>query len=164
MSDKFPEEKSLYLSLSGSSPYQSFPTEINSPMVHTPQMKIAESTIQSDQEAEVSSSPSGKTGSKTKTRTGSEVPITSAPQRLPDSPFPRKISPKPYKNPGTPYRKVDSPHRDPGVDTPGAGSPYLDKTGDPFEGADSDSESEKTLTAEPEVTPKHKTSPYYITI
>ena len=77
------------------------------------------------------------------------------PQRLPDSPFPRKISPKPYKNPGTPYRKVDPPHSVP--------RPDLDKTGDCFEGTESDSEGERTFTAEPKVTPKHKPAEHKVT-
>ena len=42
----------------------------------------------------------------------SEEPITVAPQRLPDSPFPKRVSLIPYHRPGTPYRKVDPPGRE----------------------------------------------------
>ena len=66
----------------------------------------------------------------------SEEPITIACQRLPDSPFPKRLSLIPYQRPGTPYRKVDLPGRETGI---------LDKTDDSFE---IDSESERTLTEE----------------
>ena len=83
------------------------------------------------------------TGSKTR----SEEPLTTAPQRLPDSPFPKRLSPRPYQRPGTPYRKVDlSGREDTGI---------LDKTDDSFE---IDSESEIMLTEEPKETPKYTKS------
>ena len=72
----------------------------------------------------------------------SEGPITITPQRLPDSPFPMRLSPIPYQRPDSPYRKVDPPGRETGI---------LDKTDDSFE---IDSESERTLTEEPKETPK----------
>ena len=66
-------------------------------MVHIP--KRAAHKIE-----QVLDSPShGKTGLK------SEEPITEGPKRLPDSPFPKRVSPLPYHRPGTPYRKVDLP-------------------------------------------------------
>ena len=112
--DYFPEERKL--DLSGSPPYQIFPTEIDNPTVNTPIKNTAESTIQSDQETKDPSSASWKTVPSTNTtphKTGGEVPITSTPQRLPDSPFPTRTSPNLYKQLGTPYRKVDPPHSDP---------------------------------------------------
>ena len=142
----------------GSPLCQHFPTEIDSPTVHTPQKKIAKAIIESDQEAEVNPSHSGETGAKTKTKTGNEVPITTAPQRLPDSPFLKRISPKSYQRPGTPYRKVDPPHREDKSSTPGVGSPDLGKPDDPIE-TDSDSEGKITFRAEPKETPKHKLAP-----
>ena len=131
----------------GSPPYQKFPTEKDSPTVHTPRKKRAEPIIESDQEAEATPSHVGKAG----LETGSEEPITRVPQRLPDSPFPKKLSPKPYQRPGTPYRKVNLPYRDTGPDT--KETEILDKTDDSFE---IDSESERTLTEEPKETPKRK--------
>ena len=99
------------------------------------------------------------TTANTKTKTGSEVPITNAPQRLPDSPFPTRISPKPYHRPGTPYRKVDLPHRDIKSGAPGVESPDLVKSGDPFE-IDSDFESKAEITFRVETkTPKCKLTP-----
>ena len=87
----------------------------------------------------------GMTGSK------SEEPITVAPQRLPDSPFPKRVSLIPYHRPGTPYRKVDPPGRE----TEALETGILDKTDDSFE---IDSESERTLTEEPKETPKFQIS------
>ena len=81
----------------------------------------------------------GQLGSKT------EEPITVGPQRLPDSPFPKRVSPIPYHRPGTPYRKVDLPGGETASETA-----ILDRTDDSFE---IDSESERTLTEEPK-TPK----------
>ena len=81
----------------------------------------------------------------------SEEPITVAPQRLPDSPFPKRVSPIPYHRPGTPYRKVDPPGRETEVLETG----ILDKTDDSFE---IDSESERTLTEESKETPKFQIS------
>ena len=77
-------------------------------------------------------------------------PITVGPQRLPDSPFPKIVSPIPYHTPSTPYRKVDPP----GKETEVSETTILDKTDDSFE---IDSESERTLTEEPK-TPKFQTS------
>ena len=70
------------------------------------------------------------------------------PKRLPDSPFPKRVSPIPYHRPGTPYRKVDLPGTEIVPETLGAG--ILEKTDDSFE---VDSESKRTLTEEPK-TPK----------
>ena len=81
----------------------------------------------------------------------SEEPITKAPQRLPDSPFPKRLSPIPYHRRGMPYRKVDPPGRVTEVLETG----ILDKTEDSFE---IDSESERTLTQEPKETPKFQIS------
>ena len=77
-----------------------------------------------------------------------EMPITVGPKRLPDSPFPKRLSPTPYHRPGTPYRKVDPPGSEESPETLGAEN--LAKPDDSFE---VDSESEKTLTEEPK-TPK----------
>ena len=160
-----PEEKNLHFYLPGSPPHQFFPTEVNSPMVHTLQRKITESTIESDQESEsdVFFSPLGSTGPKAKYKaymTGSEVSITSTPQRLPDSAFPRSLNPKPYQNPGTPCRKVDPPHSNPSFDTSSwESSPALERTEGPFEGTKSESEGEITPTAEPKETPRLKPAP-----
>ena len=86
--------------------------------------------------------------------------LTSTPQRLPDSPFPRSLSPKPYKNPGIPYRKVDPPHRDPSSDPSAQTSPpALEIRRDSFKGTESESEGEKTPTAEPKESPRHKPAP-----
>ena len=105
-------------------------------MVHTPRKIRATPNIESEKEAVASPSHVGTTGSK------NEEPIAIAPQRLPDSPFPKRLSPIPYQRPGTPYRKVDLPGRETGI---------LDKTDDLFE---IDSESERTLTEEHKETPK----------
>ena len=134
--------------LPGSPPHQKFPTERDSPTVHTPRKKRPQ-IIESDKGAEASPSHVGKTG----LETGSEEPITKAPQRLPDSLFPKKLSPKPYQRPGTPYRKVDLPCREAGPDTKEIETGILDRTDDSFE---IDSESERTLTEEPKETPKCK--------
>ena len=61
---------------------------------------------------------------------------------MPDSPFPKRVSPIPYHRPGTPYTKVDPPGKE--TETLQTGS--LAKTDDSFE---LDSESERTLTEEP---------------
>ena len=76
-----------------------------------------------------------------------EEPITVAPQRLPDSPSPKRVSPILYHRPGTPYRKVDLPGRE----TEALETGILDKTDESFE---IDSESERTLTEEPKETAK----------
>ena len=75
-------------------------------MVHTPRKTRAMPNIESEKEAVASRSHVGMTGSE------SEEPIITAPQRLPDSPLPRRLSPIPYQRPGTPYRKVDLPGRE----------------------------------------------------
>ena len=85
-SDHFPEEQSLHLVVTGSPPYQEFPTKKDSPTVHSLRKNRTEPIIESDQEAEASPSHVGKTGLKA----GSEEPITKAPQRLPDSLFPKE--------------------------------------------------------------------------
>ena len=130
----------------GSPPHQKFPTERDSPTLHTPRKKRPQ-IIKSDKGAEASPSHVGKTG----LETGSEEPITKAPQRLPDSLFPTKLSPKPYQRPGTPYRRVDLPSREAEPDTKETETGILDRTDDSFE---IDSESERTLKEEPKETPK----------
>ena len=102
--------------------------------VHTPTTKGAAHKIE-----QVLDSPShGTTGLK------AEEPITAGPKSLPDSPFPKRLSPIPYHRPGTPYRKVDLPGAELAIETLESG--ILDKTDDSFE---IDSESERTLTEEP---------------
>ena len=131
--DEFPEEQGLHLIVPDSPPHQK---SSESSMVHTPKTKRAACKI--EPEKQVLDSPShGKTGLK------AEEPITVGPKRLPDSPFPKRVSPIPYHRPGTPYRKVDPPGTEIVPETLGAG--ILDKTGDSFE---VDSESERTLTEE----------------
>ena len=132
--DEFPEEKGLSLVVPDSPPHQKIVS--TGPTVHT--SKRAAHKIEQDLD-----SPShGKTGLKP------EEPITVGPKRLPDSPFPKRVSPIPYHRPGTPYRKVDLPGTEIVPETLGAG--ILDKAEDSFE---VDSESERTLTEEPK-TPK----------
>ena len=108
-------------------------------MVHTPKTKRAAHQLEPQKQVVDSPSHVGTAGLK------SEEPITVGPQRLPDSPFPKRVNPIPYHRPGTPYRKVDLP------------SNILDRTDDSSEG---DSESEKTLTEEPRepITPKTQSS------
>ena len=101
--------------------------------------------IESEKQAVALPSHVGMTGLK------SEEPITVAPQRLPDSPFPKRVSPIPYHRPGTPYRKVDLPGRE----TEALETGIVDKTDDSFE---IDSERERTLTEEPKETPKFQIS------
>ena len=104
-------------------------------MVHTPKTKRAAHKI--EPEKQVLDSPShGTTGLK------AEEPITVGPKRLPDSPFPKRVSPISYHRPGTPYRRVDLPGKE--IETLEAG--ILDNTDDSFE---IDSESERTLKEEP---------------
>ena len=110
-------------------------------MVHTPRKTRAVPNIESEKEAVALLSHVGMTGSK------GEEPITKTPQRLPDSPFPKRLSPTPYHRPGTPYRKVDPPGRETEVFETG----ILDKTHDSCEIG---SESERTLTEEHKETPK----------
>ena len=116
-----------------SPPHQKFSSE--SPTVHTPKTKRATHKI--ELEKQVVDSPSYVGTPKSKT----EEPITVGPQRLPDSPFPTRVSPIPYHRPGTPYRKVDPPGKETVSETG-----ILDKTDDSFE---IDSEGERTLTEEP---------------
>ena len=74
-----------------------------------------------------------------------EEPITVGPKRFPDSPFPKRLSPTPYRRPGTVYRKVDPLGTEELVPkTLGAG--ILEKSEDSFE---VDPESERTLIEEP---------------
>ena len=81
-----------------SSPHQKIAS--GSPTVYTPKTKRAAHKI--EPEKQVLDSPShGTTGLK------AEETITVGPKRLPDSPFPKIVSPIPYRRPGTPYRKVD---------------------------------------------------------
>ena len=108
-------------------------------------MTRATCNIESEKQAVQSPSHVGLTGSK------SEEPITVAPQSLPDSLFPKSVSPLPYHRPGTPYRKVDLPGRE----TEALETGILDKTDDSFE---IDSESKKTLTEEPKETPNFQIS------
>ena len=77
----------------------------------------------SEKEAVALPSHVGMTGTK------SEEPITVAPQRLPDSPFPKRVSPIPYHRSGTPYRKVDPPGRE----TEALETGILDKRDNSFE-------------------------------
>ena len=127
--------------------------------MHTSWRKTNHATIESDQdsETEVFLSPRGKTDPKTPDKpfmTGSEKTIPSTPQRLPDSPFPRSLSPKPYRNPG---RKVDPPNRDPSSDPSAQTSPpAVEIRKDSFKSTESESEGEKTPTAEPKESPRHK--------
>ena len=130
--DEFPEEQGLHLVVPDSPPHQKIASE--SPTVHTPKTKRAAHEIKPQKQ--VLDSPShGKTGLK------AEEPITVGPKRLPDSPFPKRVSPIPCHRPGTPYRKVDPSGKE--IETLEAG--ILDKTDDSFE---IDSESERTLTEE----------------
>ena len=133
--DKFPEEQGLHLVVLDSPPHQKFSSE--SPTVHIPKTIRAAHKI--EPEKQVLDSPShGMTGLKL------EEPITVGPKRLPDSPFPKRVSPIPYHRPGTPYRRVDPPGGEIVPETLETG--ILDKTDDFFE---IDSESERTLTEEP---------------
>ena len=132
--DEFPEEQGLHLVVPDSPPHQKFS---ESPMVHTPKTKRAAHKIEPGKQ--VLDSPShGTTGLK------AEEPITVGPKRLPDSPFPKRVSPIPYHRPGTPYRRVDLPGGEIATETLETG--ILDKTDESFE---IDSESERTLTEEP---------------
>ena len=70
---------------------------------------------------------------------------------MPDSPFPKRVSPIPYHRPGTPYRKVDLPGRE----TEELETGILNKTDDSFK---IDSESERTLIEETKETPKIQSS------
>ena len=127
--DEFPEEKGIHLVVPDAPP---LPKDFASPTVHTPKR----AALKLEQSLE---SPRYKV----------EEPITVGPKRLPDSPFPKQLSPTPYHRPGTPYRKVDLPGTEELVtETLGAG--ILTKADDSFE---IDSESERTLTEEPK-TPK----------
>ena len=111
-----------------SPPHQKISSE--SPIVHTPKTKRVACRIEPEKQVVASPSNVGTPRSKT------EEPITVGPQRLPDSPFPKKV---------TPYRRVDSPGGEIVSETT-----ILDRTDDLFE---IDSESERTLTEEPK-TPK----------
>ena len=79
--DDFLEEQSLHLVVPDSPPHQKFSSE--SPMIHTPKMIRAVCNIESEKQVVSMPNHVGMTGSK------SEEPITVAPQRLPDSPFPK---------------------------------------------------------------------------
>ena len=140
--DYFLEEQSLHLIVPDSPPHQKFPIEGDNPTVHTPRKTRAAPNIESEKEAVASPGHVTMTGSKS----GGAEPIITAPQRLPDSPFHKRLSPGPCQRPGTPYRKVDLPGRE---------TEILDKTDDSFE---IDSESERTLTEEPKETPRCKRS------
>ena len=136
--DEFPEEKGIHLVVPDAPP---LPKDFTSPMVHTPK-RAAQKLEQSLH------SPSEKTV-EYKAEYKVEESITVGPKRLPDSPFPRRLSPTPYQRTGMPYRKVHLPGTDELVpETLGAG--ILDKGEDSFE---VDPESERTLTEEPK-TPK----------
>ena len=128
-----------------SPPHQKFSSE--SPTVHTPKTKRAAHKIEPEKQVLDSPSHVGITGLKL------EEPVTVGPQRLPDSPFPKRVSPIPYHRPGTPYRRVDLP----GKETETLETGILDKTDDSFE---IDSESERTLTEGPKdpKTPKFQIS------
>ena len=119
-----------------SPPHQKFSSE--SPMVHTPKTIRAAHKIEPEKQVLDSPSHVGTTGLK------AEEPITVGPKRLPDSPFPKRVSPILYHRPGTPYRRVDLPGGEIATETLETG--ILDKTDDSFE---IDSESERTLTEEP---------------
>ena len=94
----FPEEEGSHLVVPDSPPHQKFS---ESTMVHTPKTKRTAHKI--EPEKQVLDSPSYVTGIK------AEEPITVGPKRLPDSPFPKRVSSLPYHRPGTPYRKIDLP-------------------------------------------------------
>ena len=141
--DEFPEEQGLHLVVPDSPPHQK---SSESPTVHTPKMERAACKI--EPEKQVLESPShGMNGLK------AEEQITVGPKRLPESPFPKRVSPLPYHTPGTPYRKVDLPGTEIVSETLETG--ILDKTDELFE---IDSESERTLKEEPKEpkTPKFK--------
>ena len=107
-----------------------------SPPVHPPKRaahKIEQQKI--EQGIGSDSSSERTTGDK------AEAPITVGPKILPDSPFPKRLSPTPYHRPGPPYRKVDPPGNEELPETLGAEN--LAKPDDSFE---IDSEREKTLT------------------
>ena len=142
--DDFPEEQGLHLVVPDSPPHQKFSSE--SPLAHTPITKRAAHKIEPEKQVVASPSHVGTTGQKT------EEPITVGPKRLPDSPFPKRISPIPYHKPCTPYRRVDLPSGEIASETA-----ILDKTDDSFE---TDSESERTLIEEPREpkTPKIQSS------
>ena len=108
------------------------PKDFISPTVHTPKRDAPKF----DQSLE-SLSP----------RLKAEEPITGGPKRLPDSPFPKQLSPTPYHRPGTPYRKVDLPEE---IEPETLGAGILHKPDDSFE---VDSESERTLTEKPKTPP-----------
>ena len=107
-------------------------------MVHTPKTIRAAHKIEPEKQVLDSPSHVGTTGLK------AEETITVGPKRLPDSPFPKRVSPILYHKPGTPYRRVDLPGGEIATETLETG--ILDKTDDSFE---IDSESERTLTEEP---------------
>ena len=134
--DEFPEEQGLHLVVLDSPPHQKFSSE--SPMVHTPKRIRAGHKIEPEKQVLDSPSHVGMTG------LNAEEPITVGHERLPDSPFPKRVSPIPYHRPGTPYRRVDPPGGEIATETLETG--ILDKTDDSFE---IDSESERTLTEEP---------------
>ena len=120
--------------------------------MHTPQRKTNPATIESDQDSgtEVFLSPRGKTDPETPYKpfmTGSEKTITSTPQRLPDSPFPRSLSPKPYKNPGTPIKKWIHPTETQVQTLSSNKSPCIRNKERLFKSTESESEGEKTPTA-----------------
>ena len=76
----FPEELSLHLVLPGSPPHQKFPTERDSPTVHTPRHKRPQ-IIELDKGAEASPSHVGKTGLETESKEPTtKESITKAPQ------------------------------------------------------------------------------------
>ena len=92
--DYFPEEQSLHLTVPDSPPHQKFPIERDSPMVHTPRKTRALPNIEYEKEAVASPGYVRMTELKYE---GAE-PIITAPQRLPDSPFPKRLSPIPYQD------------------------------------------------------------------
>ena len=103
-----------------SPPHQKFSSE--SPTVHTPKTKRAAHKIEPGKQIVDTPSQVGTTGLKT------EESIIVGPQRLPDSPFPTRVSLRPYHRPGTPYRRVDLPGRETVSETA-----ILDRTDDSFE-------------------------------
>ena len=118
--DEFPEEKGIHLVVLDAPP---LPKDFISPKVRTPKR-----AAQKFEQSLESLSPRFKV----------EEPITVGPKRLPDSPFPKQLSPTPYRRPGTPYRKVDLPGE---IEPETLGAGILDKPDDSFE---VDSESERT--------------------
>ena len=134
--DEFPEEKRIHLVVPDAPP---LPKDFVSSTVHTPKRAAHKIEQHKIEQGICSDSSSERT-----TGYKAEAPITVGPKRLPDSPFPKQLSPTPYPRPGTLYRKVDPPGTEESPETLGAG--IVAKPDNSFE---VDPESERTLTEEP---------------